>query len=550
MIERLRRYFFSVIYPYTDPYDATNARDFVRYLVVTSTILIVLVVIPGLLGAFPVTVPVLGAIALILLVAQGLIYLVQSGRIRIARELLVILSLLAGGLTTLQPDQTLSVMLILLVAPLITALLLPRRAIIVVLVITFILYGLVLFSRPTLNISITVANRTAVAASVLSVLGIIALLLLSFGESAARLTRIFANEGVSLRRALNSPELLTISTPETTLLRQIVDRLKSDYGFSLARVALLDGQRERARLYYTGFGIDELQVGEQVSMDDPSPLTNVMRTGDITVINQDSGSLNRRYLSAGMEMALLIPIVSEQGIMGALDLQSRTQILYTPNQLEALQAYALRVGLALERTRIFAQLRTDIELQTDIIEKLQKRIADLQQGTSGQVDTSSWQRYLAEYSGGSLGFDLQNGATLTAASDLTPAIRAALASGSIVSAEEDGHTVVRAPIVLRDELLGSLSFMMPVGEQLNERQRDLISNVVERLGLALENRRLLVQSQTQAAREAKANEVASILFSTTDMQTLLNVAAEQFTEALGAVNTQVTLEAFRMKETS
>lgn len=127
---------------------------------------------------------------------------------------------------------------------------------------------------------------------------------------------------------------------------------------------------------------------------------------------------------------------------------------------------------------------------------------------------------------------------------------ASLHAGQIVMEPNGDKTLVMVPIRLRDVLLGALSFRIARSHELNQRQQELIQDVVDRLALALENRRLLQQSQSQAQREAKASEVARLLFSETDLTALLSVAAGQFNEALGAVNTSVRVLSLEGGESS
>jgi GAF domain-containing protein len=73
--------------------------------------------------------------------------------------------------------------------------------------------------------------------------------------------------------------------------------------------------------------------------------------------------------------------------------------------------------------------------------------------------------------------------------------------------------------------------------------------VAERLALALENTRLFEQTQAQAQRERKANEIASVLIGATDVRLVLNLAAENFKDALGAVNTHIYIQPDLLAET-
>ena len=87
-----------------------------------------------------------------------------------------------------------------------------------------------------------------------------------------------------------------------------------------------------------------------------------------------------------------------------------------------------------------------------------------------------------------------------------------------------------------------MSFAVPSDQPLSQRQIEVATTVAERLALALENTRLFEQSQSQALRERKASEVATALIGATDVRVVLNMAAEQFKDALGAVNTRIYIQ--------
>jgi len=77
---------------------------------------------------------------------------------------------------------------------------------------------------------------------------------------------------------------------------------------------------------------------------------------------------------------------------------------------------------------------------------------------------------------------------------------------------------------------------------VTQRQIELAGTVALRLGGALENKRLLEQTQAQALRERQAGEVANMLIGATDVRSLLELAADSFNDTLGAVQTQIYLE--------
>jgi GAF domain-containing protein len=116
-------------------------------------------------------------------------------------------------------------------------------------------------------------------------------------------------------------------------------------------------------------------------------------------------------------------------------------------------------------------------------------------------------------------------------------------SGDLQLIFEEDVQIVSVPIMLNNEVFGAMSFRVPQERALTERQLDTVRAIARRLALALENRRLYEQSQAQVLRERRANEVANALLSATEVQTVLRLAVENFNEALGAINTEVAVQA-------
>jgi len=109
--------------------------------------------------------------------------------------------------------------------------------------------------------------------------------------------------------------------------------------------------------------------------------------------------------------------------------------------------------------------------------------------------------------------------------------------------ESSGDTqVINVPITFRDHTLGAMSFTIAKGEEIGARQLEMARVVSNRLALALENTRLFEQSQAQVQRERKASELGNLLLGSTDVSAVLNLAAESFNEALGAVQTRIYVE--------
>ncbi|MBE0690418.1 MAG: GAF domain-containing protein, partial [Anaerolineae bacterium] len=149
------------------------------------------------------------------------------------------------------------------------------------------------------------------------------------------------------------------------------------------------------------------------------------------------------------------------------------------------------------------------------------------------------------YGPGASGYDLvreTGNYRLLQAGDIPDILRATLEKGEPIIEEQEDVQTLTIPIAFRGELLGAMAFSMPPGQPLNQRKIELARSVAERLGAALENTRLLEQTQSQAERELQASTIGARLTGVTDVQTVLDLAVSEFQTALGAVYARAYLE--------
>jgi GAF domain-containing protein len=121
-------------------------------------------------------------------------------------------------------------------------------------------------------------------------------------------------------------------------------------------------------------------------------------------------------------------------------------------------------------------------------------------------------------------------------------MRSALKTGEVQVEVADDAQIINVPITFRDQTLGAMSFTVAKDQEISERQLEMARIVSNRLALALENTRLFEQSQAQVQRERKASELGNLLLGSTDVAAMLEMAAESFNEALGAVQTRIYVE--------
>jgi K+-sensing histidine kinase KdpD len=200
---------------------------------------------------------------------------------------------------------------------------------------------------------------------------------------------------------------------------------------------------------------------------------------------------------------------------------------------------ALQLSVSLGHLRLVETLRQDMKDQQDIVMRQRDRLRQFER-EDRQAILGAWSNYMRERGEAILGFDMnEQNLSMIPAAEIDDTIRQALENGEVVTREMGDRQQVSVPVLLRGQVLGAVSIDLPANRPLTRRQTEMIISVVQRLALALDNKRLFEQSQAQAQRESKASEIASLLITSTSVETVLELAAESFNDALGAIQTHI-----------
>jgi GAF domain-containing protein len=194
-------------------------------------------------------------------------------------------------------------------------------------------------------------------------------------------------------------------------------------------------------------------------------------------------------------------------------------------------------------------LQRSLREQSGFNNRLQTQITEYQQRERRSV-SGAWGSYLEGRGQTAIGYNIErdNQATPIAATDLPESLHTTLASGTLQVEIRGDEQVINVPITFRDQTLGAMSFAVPKDQPISDRQIEMAQIVSQRLALALENTRLFEQSQAQAIRERKASEINTALIGATDVRAVLDLAAESFNEALGAIHTRIYIQPGMLSE--
>jgi len=363
---------------------------------------------------------------------------------------------------------------------------------------------------------------------------------LLISRSLQRLSESLSAQITRTRRGIGRGAVGTMDEKEDVLILRTLATVREDLGYSFAQVFLIEEDRKSARRLSQIMGMERLQTGESVDLGGATAVAEAIRIRRPFIVTAQSSEVRRRYLLPGARAGLVLPLISSDGeVLGALDVQQEQNTRWGENEVEALEFAASQLASAITQARQFQQLKQNIKDQEEVILRQRQRLRELEKAESIAA-YQAWQNFLREEGVDMFGYNL-TAQGLRPAEDFSPEMQASMKRGEVVIERHGEQQWVSVPIILRDQVIGALSFTMPPEQILTPRQSDLLQSVVQRLGLALENRRLFEQSQTQAQRETKANEIASVLLSTTDIETVLHLAADQFNQALGAIQTRITL---------
>jgi GAF domain-containing protein len=539
MIERLGRRYFTVRYNYTSPVDRQRAVGMI-YL---SLLIIIgwvawngLVVLPSALTGNPLQFfdlfSVMGGLGL----AALLYYLVQSGRLWWASMLVVGYLVALAMFISLAEYFDLDALVVSILPITAAGLLLSRRELVVI---SGILLANALFAGVIQGDSLSILGD-------IDLLGPVALIFIVtafFFVFSADAERVLAQTSVEMLHfeRVGRFSAQAAHRDENAVYKGLLSLARYELGYSFAQVFLPDESGSLNRRLRLGVGGAEGGVSvSSVNVSEVSALVEAMRSRQPVEVSRNDNPLRRGHFLSPTNYGVAIPILIDETVIGVLDVQDMEQ--FSAARIAALEVLAGQAAAWLTDIRMVNALRADLTQQAQTVEHLRAQLRELKQ-TARQTMGSVWDAYLGQRGRQVIGFDIDAGTLKPLQADDVPAtLQAAVEAGELQIHREDDHQQVIVPIILQEEVLGAMTFTIPESEVLSEKRIEMARNVANRLALALDNRRLFEQSQSQALRERKASEIAGLLIGATEVDTVLSLAAENFNQALGAVRTRIHLQ--------
>ncbi len=310
-------------------------------------------------------------------------------------------------------------------------------------------------------------------------------------ERTLQLTAV--NEVGRAASAILDPEELT---------ERVANLITDRFGYYYAALFLVDDKGEQAELSSaTGEAGRVLKENKHhLRVGGNSMVGMAISTGNARIA-LDVGAEPIRFenpLLPYTRSEIALPLMVGDRVLGALDVQSTKAGAFGSQEVDTLQAMANQVAIAIENARLFQSSR--------------RSLAELQ-AVQRQYVLGAWKPLSGDQ-------DLQY---KVGEEDLSP---------NAVNLE--------VPLALRDEIIGQISL---AGEtDWTPEQRNLVEAVATQAALALENARLVEQSQLSAGREHLLAEITGKVWASTTVEGIMQAAVRELGRALDLQEATIELK--------
>jgi GAF domain-containing protein len=510
----------------TTPEEATrvmykNWRErFAMPLLIGTLILGVFVLIPSVESANNIFIK---AIFIATYVATGIVTVVRfSYSVRIGVFLFVVYALGVSELFRygILGDSSFFILGLIVTA---TLLLSPRVGIfaMVISILTIILVGWLMLSgkiEPLSPFTDTALPEDWVSGSVMIIIfGIIAILGLQ------RLEKAFLETQKEIDANLN-----TIKDERNNLERKVLERTQqlhrvNEIGRTITAVLNPDDLLSRAahligdefECYYTAiFLIDasgqwaELKVAtgdagkvlrenkHHLDINGKNAIGTAIRTKQARIIT-DTGPDSVRFdnpLLPYTRSQIALPLIIGERVIGALDMHSTKENAFSQQDADTYQNMSNQVAIALENSRLFTEAQQSINEMS---------------ATQQQYLQGVWNSLASEQK----------------------------LDHTLGDRNSAGDQEINIPLTLRDQIIGQIN--MSSLDEWTPEQKNLIESIAAQAALALENARLVEESQSIAMRERLVNEVTSKIWASTTIDSILQTTVRELGRALEAAEVDI-----------
>ncbi len=312
----------------------------------------------------------------------------------------------------------------------------------------------------------------------------------------------------------------TISSTQNLdiLLPQITTVISTRFGFYHVGIFLLDSRKEYAVLSAANSegGQKMLERNHRLKVGETGLVGFVTSTGKPRLAlntGQDTVFFNNPDLPE-THSEITLPLRSGNEVIGALDVQSEQVNAFDQEDINILAALADQVSIAIQNARQYEETR--------------KALAE-SEALSRQFVQTGWQQFKQSQK---LTGIRHTGvkATLLYAKKGPGKDDAQLAQSE--ARTKNRGAFLSLPVKLRGEVIGSVDIRSQDNRQWDQDELDVVTAIIERAAIAMENARLLTESQKRAAKERTIGEISAKISAQSDIDQLIRTAAQELNRTI------------------
>jgi GAF domain-containing protein/HAMP domain-containing protein len=354
-------------------------------------------------------------------------------------------------------------------------------------------------------------------------------------DSIGGLEQRVAERTRSLQAAAEVARATTSMLDPDELLRQVVNLVRERFNLYYVGLFLLDEEREYAVLQAgTGeAGQRMLAEGHRLKVGGDSMIGQCVARAEARIaldVGEEAVRFDNPLLPhTRSEMAL--PLRSRGQVIGATTVQSVEAAAFDEADIAAMQTMADQVAVAIDNARLFAEAQAALEKM---------------EATHRRYLRQAWTEYTSART--TSGYRQTDTGLVPLGGGVLPEVHEAIAEQNPMARKRDGEagpSALVVPIMLRGQPIGALGFRREAKGNQEWSAEDVVlaEAISEQFALAIENLRLVEETQRRAARERLTGEITARMRETLDIETVLESAAREIGQALGLAALDVRLGA-------
>ena len=204
-----------------------------------------------------------------------------------------------------------------------------------------------------------------------------------------------------------------------------------------------------------------------------------------------------------------LPLVAREKLIGVLDIQSTEPEAFTQSDIAIFQTMADQIAVAIENVRLLSESQLIIS-QLESLSREQTR--------------ESWKYY--HRSGKSSFYYKPTG----------------IQQSTDKPELQKDHKIIEVPLSVRGQLIGKITLIRKSDAlEWTKQEQSVAEEVAAQTALALDNARLMEQTQSRAEREQAIASIANKVRETLDLQAILRTSAREIQRALNLEEAEIRL---------